>query len=526
MFVSYILALLSFEFFMRELIGAQRGDPTDTEGMLGPFTMYVAGYCSILFAALGMSVRIGSLSPDMIAMALVLALVGLILRIKRTGGSTLTFVWFGVLSALCYLAKAALLSTVVISFVTVLILLWSRSRILLRPAAIMIGCSALIAGPFVAGISRKEGKFSLGESGRLNYAWEISGAHRLIHWQREPSDIGTPKHPTSLVVTSPKTFTFAEPIVATYPPWYSPSYWYDGIQAKVRFKRQLWVFIVNASVAVYLLVRSPVLLPTVGLILFTGIGSWWRRITGLWPALVPVIAGLAVYSLVFLERRYVNPYLVIIWMSSLAAIRIRAKWLKTWAPRAISIFALIFVAGFARATLVGSLKAAFQDLVHGREQVPNLNYLLAQRLRELGLHPGDKVGYIGAGINAEWARLDGVRVVAEVPLMYSRDERLFDNYPIDDIGQIQAFWKAAPDIRNRVFEAFRRAGAKMIVTDGIFCRDLAAQWPSVFPVADTNPKLSGYYQMNSRYLDLLQTPVEALHIPGNSHVSERHSNYR
>jgi len=110
--------------------------------------------------------------------------------------------------------------------------------------------------------------------------------------------------------------------------------------------------------------------------------------------------------------------------------------------------------------------------------------------------------------------------------MYSRDERLFDNYPIDDISQIQAFWKAAPDIRNRVFEAFRRAGAKMIVTDGIFCRDLASQWPSVFPVADTNPKLSGYYQMNSRYLDLLQTPVEAVHTPGNSHVSERHSNYR
>jgi hypothetical protein len=505
MFVSYIVTLLCFEFFMRELIRTQQSDPTDTEGMLGPFTMYVAGYCSILFAALGMSVRIGSLSPDTIAMALVLALVGLILRIRRTGGSALTFIWFGALSASCYLVKAALLSTVVVSFVTILILLWSRRRMLLRPAAIMIGCSALIAGPFVAGISRKEGKFSLGESGRLNYGWEISGAHRWIHWQGEPGDIGTAKHPTSLVVTSPKTFTFAEPIVATYPPWYDPSYWYDGIQPKVRLKKQIWVFIVNVSVALYLLVKSPVLLPTFGLIMLTGIGSWWRRITGWWPALLPVIAGITVYSLVFVERRYVNPYLVIIWMTSLAAIRIRAKWLKTWAPRAISIFALLFIAGFVRATDVGPLKEMFQDLVHGHEQVPNLNYLLAQRLRELGLCPGDKVAYIGTGINAEWARLDGVRVVAEVPLMNSRDERLFDNYPIDDISQIQAFWKA---------------------TDGIFCRDLAAKWPPVFPAANANPELSRFHQMNSRYFDLLQTPVHGVLTPCLSRIPERHANHR
>src|SRR3954454_685603 len=33
MFVSYIVALLCFEFFMRELIRTQQSDPTDTEGM-------------------------------------------------------------------------------------------------------------------------------------------------------------------------------------------------------------------------------------------------------------------------------------------------------------------------------------------------------------------------------------------------------------------------------------------------------------------------------------------------------------
>jgi hypothetical protein len=513
MFVSYLVTLSCFEFFMGELIRTQQRDPADLESILGPFTMYVAGYCSILFAALGMAVKIGSLSPDTIAMALVLALIGQVLRIRRTGGSTLTFIWFGVLSALCYLAKAALLSTVVVSFVAILILLWSRKSVLLRSAAIMIGCSVLIAGPFIAAISWKQGKLTLGEAGRLNYAWEISGAHRWIHWQGEPGDIGTAKHPTSLVLTSPKTFTFAQPIVATYPPWYDPSYWYDGIQPKLRLKNQIWVFIVNASVALYLLIRSPVLLPTFGLVLLTGMGAWCVRMTRWWPALLPVLAGLAVYSLVFVERRYVNPYLVIIWMTSLAAVRIRANWLKTWAPRAISICALLFTAGFVRATNVGPLKEMFQDLVHGHEQVPNLNYLLAQRLRELGLHPGDKVAYVGAGINAEWARLDGVRVVAEVPLMYSRDERLFDNYPIDDTSQIQTFWKSAPDVRSRVFEAFRRAGAKMIVTDGIFCRDLASEWPSVFP-ANAYPELSRFYQMNSRYFDLLKSPVQASALGG------------
>ena len=58
----------------------------------------------------------------------------------------MNFVWLGVLSAFCYLAKTALLSRAIVSFAIVLILLCRRRQGVLRPAAIMIGCAPLIAG--------------------------------------------------------------------------------------------------------------------------------------------------------------------------------------------------------------------------------------------------------------------------------------------------------------------------------------------------------------------------------------------
>ena len=72
MFVSYVAILVSFEFFMRELVRTQKSDSTDKEDRLDRSTLYLAGRCTILFAALGMAVMIGSLSPDTIAMAMVL----------------------------------------------------------------------------------------------------------------------------------------------------------------------------------------------------------------------------------------------------------------------------------------------------------------------------------------------------------------------------------------------------------------------------------------------------------------------
>jgi len=122
---------------------------------------------------------------------------------------------------------------------------------------------------------RSLNNLTIGESGRLNYGWEVDGADRLVHWQGKPFDIGKPLHPTTQVFDSPKAFVFPEPIAGTYPPWYDPSYWYAGIDPKLKPASLVPILLVNITVAANYLVRSPILLPACFVILMAGVRPWW-----------------------------------------------------------------------------------------------------------------------------------------------------------------------------------------------------------------------------------------------------------
>ena len=74
---------------------------------------------------------------------------------------------------------------------------------------------------------------------------------------------------------------------------------------------------------------------------------------------------------------------------------------------------------------------------------------MAEELRRIGIRPGDKVGIIGNGFFAYWARLARVRLVAELPFT-----------------SIPAFAAADARTREQVLHAFRRAGARLIVGTG------------------------------------------------------------
>ena len=80
-FLSYVAVLLAFEFFMKELLHEY-----DKRGLPVPF-LYLVGYCSAIFLALAVGANIGTISPDVLAMALVIVLVTFVLSILKTGGS-------------------------------------------------------------------------------------------------------------------------------------------------------------------------------------------------------------------------------------------------------------------------------------------------------------------------------------------------------------------------------------------------------------------------------------------------------
>jgi hypothetical protein len=208
---------------------------------------------------------------------------------------------------------------------------------------------------------------------------------------------------------------------------------------------------------------------------------------------------------VYFEKRYIAANFVIVWIALLASIRTTKTKYRFLAQALLVGFALVFTFFFFARTQVYPIKVALRDLLSRHEHEWSADYVLAQRLTALGLRPGDKIAFIGSSINAYWAHLAGVRIVAEVPLLYGRTERPLNNALINDTRQIQAFWEAGPESKDKVLRAFRDAGAVMAVADGYFCSSLASQWARVLPESQEHiPRFDehDYSHINSRYYPL------------------------
>jgi hypothetical protein len=72
---------------------------------------------------------------------------------------------------------------------------------------------------------------------------------------------------------------------------------------------------------------------------------------------------------------------------------------------------------------------ATDDLIHVREGEWNLNWLIASRFQQLGMRPDDGIAWIGESMDAEWASMLGLRIVAEIPFVWDRDNTLMYSGP-------------------------------------------------------------------------------------------------
>ncbi|HEX8986077.1 MAG TPA: hypothetical protein VF767_11605, partial [Bryobacteraceae bacterium] len=411
-------------------------------------------------------------------MALLFLLSFLLLRIERGAASSGTYAFFGLLLGVCYLARSAFLTVAGLYIVVVCVLLRHQKRSFVRPAVLMSASAVLVSAPFLTALAAAKGRFTLGTAGRLNYGWEICGAARSIHWQGEPYDIGVPKHTTTKISTRPAAYTFDGPVPGSYPLWYEPSYWYEGIQPHFEPIRQLKVLAGSARYLAYLFVLSPVA-PVFLWSLLTGGSGWLRQLTAsYWFLLLPPLLYVGLYCLVFVDRRYVGGALVIVWICLLASVGgpVRKLRLVNGSVQALSI---LFCLAFLAVKFAEPVRLTWTDLIRGSESEWNLQWMVAQRLRQLGVRAGDRVAYIGEAINADWVRLDGARIVAEVPVLWVRYENL-NRFVQPDPTEVKAFWSAAPETRARILEAFQRAGASMVIADSAPAASRREGWQSVF----------------------------------------------
>ncbi len=432
-----------------------------------------------LFAWVGLVlIRVWAVTPDMLMAALLFLAAGFWLRAGRGERPIAMPIVLGAVLGLAYLAKAVMFPLALV-FIGILLVTGPWRRTLPR-AALALVAFLLVAGPWAAALSVSKERATFGDAGRLTYLRYVNGLP-YPHWKpEEASGLQAPEHPARRVHADPDVFEFASPVGGTYPPGYDPSYWYEGVEPRFRVHEQLGA--VASSTAFYFDLfgmRQGGPLAVVALLLWAGWrvrgraeGEGWRRGKGgrgrngtlpgeatvRWGPAILAGAALAAYAIVYVEGRYVGAFLVLLWASLLSSVRLPAsRRSDIWLGGAAGLIVLFF--GLQLAAFHAEGAARLAGLPTGARPADKTGQLagggsgtrpvvLALEVRAAGLEEGQSIAFIGYAFGAYFARLAGLRIVAEVP--WEEGER---------------FWSLDPDRREEVLETLGAAGAVAVVSE-------------------------------------------------------------
>jgi hypothetical protein len=470
-FVLYLIALVAFHFFLRRMMAdhnARLAADLHHGRPALPIPLWIwliLGYWLFLWASLKW-IGLRSDTPDMCAAALVYVAAGLSIGRSSPTWQKRQPIIIGAVLGLAYLAKTAMFPVgVVFVFMNAI---HTRSR---RRAAVYLCLGylsfAAVAGPFIAALSVQRGRFTIGETGRLNYAWMVNPTRRMIpdeHWQGGPPGYGTPVHPTHRFWAKPDAFEFAGPIRGTYPPWTDPSYWYDGLSLHFDGQAQLHSLAANISFYDNMFLKWVLVLWLVVACLGALRRSAAAFVCCYANVVVPALAGLILYMLATHlpavniptqpATRFVAPFVVLLLVSMASSLRVTTSETSRAEVSRAAFFAGIVATG-ALATVIG------HDLrrIAAEQPVPRD---VARRAHAFGLKPGDAVAILGSKWGPDydhefWARLARIRIVSHVPVS-------------------EAFFVISEAEQKELRAALAATGAKALVYRTTTGRDLGPRW--------------------------------------------------
>ncbi len=411
-FFTFALTLWAFSSFLRRWLSRMRqiepaGD--NIEGYFIPFAFCTFLWFSLEFSAARLA------TPDLCVAAIVFCASAICCRLSLPGSTWKHYGALGLVLAAGYYMKNAMLP-LGLGLLSLLFLIPPRGvrrQKLLFSAIVFL----LVSAPLIAMLSGLAGRLSYGETGRLNYLWDVDRVPD-IGWTGDSLGVyGTPEHPPRKLLQIPLTIEFASPISGTYPLWDDPSYWYAGARIRVDLRQQLAAIrktlqsyedilvqtsaFVAGVIVLFLWCLHEELLPTLPR------DVWWQLA---WPA-----AACAMYALVHVDHRYVSPFLVLLWVTIYGVLTLRLKDQCTW-PLLTTCICTVMLTFTANPLVAGA--RAIRDRIHPRQ--PEDYEMVADRLSNLGLHSGDRLALVGSAFYpAEaypyYARIDRLRVVAQVP---------------------------------------------------------------------------------------------------------------
>lgn len=473
-FLIYLISFVCFEFLLSQFMRYLRErvyEKSPDSSFLPPWCWRAIGYVLFLWCTLVL-ITVEVVTPDMCVAALVFLAGGLLIRIRLHPANWLNFIFLGLVLGLAYLAKQVMFP---LAFVFLVVALLSSGqfrkavpRVLVSAVVFLVVCA-----PFLWALHKTKGRWTFGDTGPLAYAWIIDDIAPHIHWQGEPLGSGTPVHPTKQILSDPLVYEFKEPLKVTYPPWYDASYWNEGLVGHFNLRGQAKAL--GSSLLQYysVFINGPIGMATlVGFLVLQlyadrRIWNWWRHIKT-WNLLVPAVTALALYSLVLVEKRYIGPFVVLIWLSLFSGIRLKENGLTSRVFTSVVIAITVASMTVISATSLAPAYATARDIIKIEDGSAPIYWQVADGLSKMGVMPGDQVGFIGQGFAAGsyWARLARVQIIAEITSG--------SNFaPKQDV---EKFWTGTAATKSRVIEAFSKTGAKAIVVDRMPPADSLAGW--------------------------------------------------
>jgi hypothetical protein len=441
--ILYAGAAISFAYFLRELIRLRFAAGRDA----ARDSIFIAFGFAVFFRFMNMDVNAFVVTPDLLVATAAFLSAGLFLRVLRGRSDSIAFVALGAAIAAGYLAKSAMLPAG--AALLCILLLWSpRSKSHRHGVLIAAGVALILCAPLILLVSKRLGRPSISETGRLNYLWFVDGLPVFQGWT---GTLGgdMPEHGPRIVAEDPKIIEFASPIPGTYPLWYDPAYWYAGAKARIDLMRQLHV--IRNTLGFYRDMFADLRLLMEGLVVLLIFTYVRRKRPGradllllLWP-----VAVLSMYALVWTEPRFIAPFMVISWLTAYNAVFAQAREERIL----LAVLAVVMLASSVRQTFLAERKVLLPGPSYASPYTyvwmpvpPNISpdQIAARKLMAAGIKTGDAIATVGPAFADFYARIARVHVVAEVV-------------------EIDKFWRLQPEAAAALERKLAGTGAKALI---------------------------------------------------------------